>query len=94
MNEMAYVVQAWLPLLVWRQTEAPQYRKGFITVAFIGGPLLMGAALGTLILHNRELARKAKKRGGDAGPDDGEQGEAPSPQLLTVDVKGAEATKA
>ncbi|EOD46987.1 putative pantothenate transporter protein [Neofusicoccum parvum UCRNP2] len=94
MNEMAYVVQAWLPLIVWKQTEAPQYRKGFITVAVIGGPLLIGTAIGTLILHNRENAQKAKRGGDvDAGSEDGEQGETPSPQLLTVDVKGVEDAK-
>lgn len=58
MNQMAYVVQAWLPLLVWRQTEAPQYRKGFITAAFIGGPLLIGTTIAMLILHRRELAKQ------------------------------------
>ncbi|KAL1632576.1 hypothetical protein SLS56_003475 [Neofusicoccum ribis] len=94
MNEMAYVVQAWLPLIVWKQTEAPQYRKGFITVAVIGGPLLIGTAIGTLILHNRENAQKAKRGGDvDAGSEDGEQGETPSPQLLTVDFKGVEDAK-
>ncbi|KAH9909642.1 MFS general substrate transporter [Xylariomycetidae sp. FL2044] len=36
MNEMAYVFQAWLPLLVWQQVEAPQYRKGFITSVGLG----------------------------------------------------------
>jgi hypothetical protein len=30
MNEMAYVFQAWLPQVVWRQVEAPGYRKGFV----------------------------------------------------------------
>lgn len=31
MNEMAYDIQTWLPLLVWQQVDAPQYRKGYIT---------------------------------------------------------------
>lgn len=35
MNEMAYVLQAWLPLLVWQQVDAPQYRKGYITVSVL-----------------------------------------------------------
>lgn len=95
MNEMAYVVQAWLPLIVWKQTEAPEYRKGFITAAVIGGPLLIGTAIGTLILDNRERAQKARRgEGSEAGSEAGEQGETPSPQLLTVDVKGAEESKA
>ncbi|KAK7510479.1 pantothenate transporter [Phyllosticta citriasiana] len=59
MNEMAYVVQAWLPLIVWKQTDAPMYRKGNITVAIIGGPLLIGSALLTLYLRRRELKRYA-----------------------------------
>lgn len=32
-KEMAYVPQAWLPLLVWQQVDAPEYHKCFITVA-------------------------------------------------------------
>ncbi|KAK7615587.1 pantothenate transporter [Phyllosticta paracitricarpa] len=59
MNQMAYVVQAWLPLIVWNQTDAPMYRKGNITVAIIGGPLLIGSALLTLYLRRRELKRYA-----------------------------------
>ncbi|KAK8173475.1 pantothenate transporter [Phyllosticta citrichinensis] len=59
MNQMAYVVQAWLPLLVWKQTDSPMYRKGNITAAIIGGPLLIGSALLTLYLRRRELKRYA-----------------------------------
>ena len=59
MNQMAYVEQAWLPLIVWKQTDAPMYRKGNITVAIIGGPLLIGSALLTLYLRRRELKRYA-----------------------------------
>ena len=25
MNQMAYVVQIWLPLLIWQQIDAPMY---------------------------------------------------------------------
>jgi ACS family pantothenate transporter-like MFS transporter len=56
MNEMAYVLQAWLPLLVWRQVEAPQYRKGFITVTFISAALI-ATALAIRLLHERDLAK-------------------------------------
>jgi len=35
MNQMAYVFNIWLPLVVWQQTSAPQYRTGFITVFFV-----------------------------------------------------------
>nr|XP_001396404.2 pantothenate transporter [Aspergillus niger CBS 513.88] len=41
MNEMAYVFQAWLPLVVWQQVDAPQYRKGFITVTIMSVILII-----------------------------------------------------
>jgi hypothetical protein len=41
MNEMAYVFQAWLPLIVWQQVDAPEYRKGFITVSCISLVLII-----------------------------------------------------
>jgi len=59
MNEMAYVVQAWLPLLVWKQVEAPRYHKGFITVSFLSAMLIV-TALAIRILHARELAQRQK----------------------------------
>jgi ACS family pantothenate transporter-like MFS transporter len=61
MNEMAYVLQAWLPLLVWQQVEAPEYRKGFVTVTFISAALI-ATALIIRVLHARELARGSKDR--------------------------------
>lgn len=54
MNEMAYVVQAWLPLLVWKQTDAPKYRKGFITVMVLA-VCMMATAMVTRWLHLREI---------------------------------------
>jgi ACS family pantothenate transporter-like MFS transporter len=53
MNEMAYVVQAWLPLIVWQQVEAPQYQKGFITVSCIS-VLLIITAFVVRALHQRQ----------------------------------------
>ncbi|UKZ72320.1 uncharacterized protein TrAtP1_013263 [Trichoderma atroviride] len=57
MNEMAYVVQAWLPLLIWQQVEAPEYPKGY--------PTSIGIAVGLIIMtfwirhaHRREKRRK------------------------------------
>lgn len=41
MNEMAYVFQAWLPQVVWQQVDAPQYRKGFITVSIMSVILII-----------------------------------------------------
>lgn len=43
MNEMAYVLQAWLPLIVWQQIDAPQYQKGFITVTVLSLILIITA---------------------------------------------------
>jgi hypothetical protein len=56
MNEMAYVVQAWLPLIVWQQIDAPQYQKGFITVSCLSA-LLIITAFTVRYLWNRELLR-------------------------------------
>ncbi|KAE9968868.1 hypothetical protein BLS_005635 [Venturia inaequalis] len=41
MNEMAYVLQAWLPLIVWQQVDAPEYRKGYITVTCLSVLLII-----------------------------------------------------
>jgi ACS family pantothenate transporter-like MFS transporter len=56
MNEFAYVIQAWLPLIVWQQVDAPEYRKGYITVTFLSAALI-ATALVTRLLHARELAK-------------------------------------
>ncbi|KAM0514461.1 hypothetical protein ACHAPE_006754 [Trichoderma viride] len=57
MNEMAYVIQAWLPLLIWQQVEAPEYPKGY--------PTSIGLAIGLIIMafwiryaHRREKRSK------------------------------------
>lgn len=57
MNEMAYVLQAWLPLIVWQQVDAPRYHKGYITVSFISA-LLIATAFVTRYLHNREIRQR------------------------------------
>ena len=56
MNEMAYVLQAWLPLLVWQQIDAPQYRKGFITITFLSAGLIATGFI-TKALHKRQNQR-------------------------------------
>ena len=56
MNEMAYVLQAWLPLLVWQQVDAPQYRKGFITITVLSAALI-GTGFITKALHKNEDRR-------------------------------------
>lgn len=61
MNEMAYVFQAWLPMVAWQATDAPYYRKGFITVTFFAAGMI-GTAFLIRFLHAREKAEKAKAR--------------------------------
>lgn len=56
MNEMAYVLQAWLPLLVWQQIDAPQYRKGFITITALSAALI-GNGFITKALHKKQNQR-------------------------------------
>jgi hypothetical protein len=56
MNEMAYVVQAWLPLIVWQQVDAPQYQKGFITVSCLSLVLII-STFAVRFLWKRELLR-------------------------------------
>lgn len=53
MNEMAYVFQAWLPLIVWRTTDAPEYRKGYVTLIFLSA-LMMVTAMVVQWLHGRQ----------------------------------------
>lgn len=61
MNEMAYVLQAWLPLIIWQQVEAPNYRKGFVTITFLSAALIV-TAITIRILHARELAQEKDDR--------------------------------
>ena len=56
MNEMAYVLQAWLPLIVWQQIDAPEYHKGFITITFLSAALIV-VGIVTKVLHRRQIAR-------------------------------------
>ncbi|KAK4569375.1 hypothetical protein LTR86_003138 [Recurvomyces mirabilis] len=58
MNEMAYVVQAWLPLIVWQQVDAPRYHKGYITVTCLSLVMILTALL-VRQLHNRERKQDA-----------------------------------
>ncbi|KAF4778835.1 major facilitator superfamily transporter [Colletotrichum scovillei] len=57
MNQMAYVFQAWLPLLIWQQVEAPRYPKGYITMIFFAVGMA-GTSLLIRFLHRRELGKK------------------------------------
>ncbi|RMZ80307.1 hypothetical protein DV738_g2806, partial [Chaetothyriales sp. CBS 135597] len=59
MNEMAYVFQAWLPLLIWKQVEAPRYPKGMPTMIGIA-VLLLSTTAAIKYLHQREKAGKKR----------------------------------
>jgi ACS family pantothenate transporter-like MFS transporter len=50
MNEMAHLLLAWLPLVMWQQVEVPQYHR----VSFLSGPVIV-TALVVRFLQNREL---------------------------------------
>ncbi|KAJ3497403.1 hypothetical protein NLG97_g1935 [Lecanicillium saksenae] len=57
MNELAFVVQAWLPLLIWPQVEAPEYPKGYL--ASIGISLaMMATAMAIRHLKHTEVASR------------------------------------
>jgi cyanate permease len=58
MNEMAYVFQAWLPLIVWQQVDAPEYRKGFITVSCISLVLIIT----TLVIRRLDHEESRQRR--------------------------------
>ena len=60
MNKMAYIVQAWLPLLIWPQVEAPRYPKGYITMVAFGAALVI-TALATRFLDHKERTEKARE---------------------------------
>lgn len=57
MNEMAYVFQAWLPLIIWLQVDAPQYRKGFIGTTILSVILIITTWVIRSLQH-REDAEK------------------------------------
>jgi ACS family pantothenate transporter-like MFS transporter len=61
MNTMGSAVQAWLPLLIWKQTDAPRYHKGFMSMVFIA-IALMASTLLTRFLQKREAAEKESQR--------------------------------
>ncbi|KAJ0370557.1 hypothetical protein COL26b_010025 [Colletotrichum chrysophilum] len=57
MNQMAYVFQAWLPLVIWQQVEAPAYPKGYPSMAALS-IVLIGIAFVIRFLHKREIRLK------------------------------------
>ncbi|KAJ6133818.1 hypothetical protein N7523_000140 [Penicillium sp. IBT 18751x] len=83
MNEMAYVLQAWLPLIVWQQVDAPEYRKGFITVSCLSVSLI----LGTLVVRKLHLKEKRQKRNGAIHINGTEDDLSDSPAATPVQAK-------
>ncbi|KAI0405268.1 MFS general substrate transporter [Xylaria palmicola] len=57
MNDLSYIVQVWLPLIVWQQVESPKYHKGFVTTVFISAGMIVMAFV-IRFLYNREISRK------------------------------------
>jgi hypothetical protein len=55
MNTLSYVVQVWLPLIVFQQVQAPRYYKGWVTVTVLNVMLVL-AVLGTWWLQKAEDA--------------------------------------
>lgn len=62
-NEMAYVFQAWLPLLIWQQVDAPYYSKGFPTMIGVAIAMII-TALTVRYLEKREKAQKLREKEG------------------------------
>ncbi|KAF7917387.1 uncharacterized protein EAE98_010150 [Botrytis deweyae] len=59
MNGLQYAVAAWLPIVIFPQTEAPTFRRGFpATFGFVIAALL--AILLIQFLHTRELKQTAE----------------------------------
>lgn len=59
MNEMAYVFQAWLPNVIWLETDAPSFHKGFMTMIFIAVAMIITSFV-VRHLHLRDKATKAR----------------------------------
>lgn len=58
MNEMAYVFQAWLPQVVWKQVDAPEYHKGFITLCIFAGILITTTVAIRALEQGERVGRK------------------------------------
>jgi MFS transporter, ACS family, pantothenate transporter len=56
MNDSAYIVGIWLILIIWKQTDAPRYHKGFIT-ASVFSVVAVVVLFAVRYLHQRDLRR-------------------------------------
>lgn len=59
MNEMAYVFQAWLPNVIWQETSAPEFHKGFMTMIFVAVALIVTSFV-VRHMHHKERAAKLR----------------------------------
>lgn len=66
MNQLGNTVSAWLPLIVFRQVDAPKYRKGWITLAAINSALII-STLVTWQLQKRDDTKRAAVEDSDDG---------------------------
>lgn len=60
-NTFAYVVQAWLPIVLFPQVEQPRVEKGTIATIFINLGMI-GFALLTMVLQKRDQHRARRRR--------------------------------
>ncbi|KAH8695134.1 pantothenate transporter [Talaromyces proteolyticus] len=88
MNEMAYVFQAWLPLIVWQQVDAPRYHKGFITSIVMSSILLVSTFVVRDLHHREDRAkrRNQERQAEDSPSDDRPLKDQTSPTLTGVEV--------
>jgi ACS family pantothenate transporter-like MFS transporter len=59
MNLVQGAVSAWLQLIIWKQTDAPKYHKGFITLAVLS-VIYMATTVVLRQLQKRQDAQKEK----------------------------------
>ncbi|EED14914.1 pantothenate transporter, putative [Talaromyces stipitatus ATCC 10500] len=62
MNEVAYIIQIWLPLLVWQQVDAPRYCKGYITVSVMSAIFIMMCFLVRNLQNKESFAARISQR--------------------------------
>ncbi|BDD58993.1 hypothetical protein MAP00_004228 [Monascus purpureus] len=64
MNAFQYAVAAWLPIVIFAQTEAPTFRKGFpATFGFVVAALVVVAITQLLVLHDRRQKIREDQEG-------------------------------
>lgn len=56
MNPMGSAIQAWLPLLIWKQVDAPRYHKSFMSMAI--AIALIASTMLTRFLQKKEDSKK------------------------------------